>query len=275
MSAFGSVMLVVVASATAACNLVFTSSPYAQVDAAVAADHDEDGDSLDDNFDNCPFFPNANQADNDGDRVGDVCDTPISPGTQQDQLARFLPLTNLTPTSLAGLFSEVPSSFVLNSDSIEQLAGGNGLLKLAAPLSTATLWFAFDITAVPTGPFNLGIHATQSGPSNLVFYGNLYRDLDNGVPAVINTGVSSSAPEFIFANAELGTLEVSDRGILGVTVDAQSHEIAASLTLFRGGDSRVFVLPRKACAYNGADTVRIYVAGLGVKITSVAVVAKK
>jgi len=34
-------------------------------------------------------------------------------------------------------------------------------------------------------------------------------------------------------------------------------------------------LPRKACAYNGADTVRIYVAGLGVKITSVAVVAKK
>ena len=49
----------------------------AEVDATVdvaPANHDEDGDGIDDNFDNCPADANANQADLDGDRVGDVCD---------------------------------------------------------------------------------------------------------------------------------------------------------------------------------------------------------
>jgi len=35
---------------------------------------DYDGDGIEDDFDNCPFRPNADQADSDGDGVGDVCD---------------------------------------------------------------------------------------------------------------------------------------------------------------------------------------------------------
>ena len=40
--------------------------------AAAMSDMDEDG--ILDFFDNCPFKPNADQADGDGDWVGDVCD---------------------------------------------------------------------------------------------------------------------------------------------------------------------------------------------------------
>jgi hypothetical protein len=36
--------------------------------------HDEDGDGLDDNCDNCPTYPNADQDDGDGDEVGDACE---------------------------------------------------------------------------------------------------------------------------------------------------------------------------------------------------------
>ena len=38
--------------------------------------HDEDGDSVDDNCDNCPTYENLNQADADADGVGDVCEAP-------------------------------------------------------------------------------------------------------------------------------------------------------------------------------------------------------
>lgn len=38
--------------------------------------HDEDGDSIDDNCDNCPAYHNPEQMDTDGDGVGNVCEMP-------------------------------------------------------------------------------------------------------------------------------------------------------------------------------------------------------
>lgn len=38
------------------------------------ADLDDDNDGIDDAYDNCPFTSNADQADGDGDHIGDVCD---------------------------------------------------------------------------------------------------------------------------------------------------------------------------------------------------------
>lgn len=39
-----------------------------------ACEGDNDGDGIPDEFDNCPDFPNPDQADSDGDGIGDVCD---------------------------------------------------------------------------------------------------------------------------------------------------------------------------------------------------------
>ncbi len=42
--------------------------------------HDEDGDGIDDNCDNCPTYSNSNQDDNDNDGVGDACERSGNPG---------------------------------------------------------------------------------------------------------------------------------------------------------------------------------------------------
>jgi hypothetical protein len=42
-----------------------------------ACDADSDGDGVDDTADNCSAVPNADQADVDGDRIGDLCDTDV------------------------------------------------------------------------------------------------------------------------------------------------------------------------------------------------------
>jgi hypothetical protein len=42
--------------------------------------HDEDGDTIDDDCDNCPSYANTDQANGDGDGVGDACERPNDPG---------------------------------------------------------------------------------------------------------------------------------------------------------------------------------------------------
>ena len=54
------------------------------------AGHDEDGDGVDDNCDNCPSFPNSNQDNSDGDEVGDSCD----PDPLITQISFFEPMVD-------------------------------------------------------------------------------------------------------------------------------------------------------------------------------------
>ena len=60
---------------------------------AMLANHDEDGDGIDDAIDNCPADPNPMQEDEDGDHVGDACDPHL--GLAVDRIAYFDPLVTL------------------------------------------------------------------------------------------------------------------------------------------------------------------------------------
>jgi len=64
----------------------------------VAGDPDQDKDGIPDYIDNCPLISNPDQADADGDGIGDVCDTPPTTTTTTIQ-----PVTTTT-TSAAATF---------------------------------------------------------------------------------------------------------------------------------------------------------------------------
>lgn len=58
---------------------------------AVTAAVDSDDDGVPDEQDNCPFTPNVDQEDTDGDRIGDACDLQACPSTPQSCREAFEP----------------------------------------------------------------------------------------------------------------------------------------------------------------------------------------
>lgn len=58
-----------------------------EVDPDCGTGNDQDGDGVEDSVDNCPQDPNPDQADGDGDGIGDVCDSPVGPDLGEFQVA--------------------------------------------------------------------------------------------------------------------------------------------------------------------------------------------
>ncbi|HEX7174707.1 MAG TPA: thrombospondin type 3 repeat-containing protein [Pyrinomonadaceae bacterium] len=70
-------------------NCDFTANPD-QADAdgdgiGNACESDDDNDGVPDTADNCPLTPNPNQADFDGDGIGDTCDPQTGPPVNKNQ----------------------------------------------------------------------------------------------------------------------------------------------------------------------------------------------
>ena len=113
------------------CNLVFGLATAPPVEDAVAspdvllvdarlANHDEDGDTIDDAIDNCPADPNLDQRDGDGDGVGDACDP--HPDLAIDRLRYFDSLQAFP----AALWTQVAGAWTANGDDVTQIQIGNG-----------------------------------------------------------------------------------------------------------------------------------------------------
>ena len=54
------------------------------INLGMLADTDDDGDGWQDVYDNCPLFHNPDQANADGDDLGDMCDPTVGPNADHD-----------------------------------------------------------------------------------------------------------------------------------------------------------------------------------------------
>ena len=125
----------------------------------LATTHDEDGDGIADNCDNCPADVNPGQEDSDGDGVGDACDP--HPGIA-DQIELFDPLlTDASWMPQSGFL--IGGTWVLGVDEYSQTARANGFIAAFSALTTGTHTLASvevvmsDLSNPNVGDYGAGI----------------------------------------------------------------------------------------------------------------------
>ena len=84
--------------------------------------HDEDGDAVDDNCDNCPTYPDLELADGDSDGVGDICEWQ-GHETSFEDITTFDPFTGSMSPSWT---SDGAGSWTMEGDLLTGVTDGNG-----------------------------------------------------------------------------------------------------------------------------------------------------
>lgn len=124
-------------------------------------DPDDDNDGILDVDDNCPFTPNPDQADADGDGMGDVCDTDTdNDGVPND--------TDLCPDTPSGAVIDVDGCevFSLPSNNFSVMTVGESCISSDNGSINITAQSSLDYTATLTGN---GLNTSNSFNTDTVF----------------------------------------------------------------------------------------------------------
>lgn len=102
-------------------------------------DDDVDGDGVLNNVDNCPTTPNANQADSNGNGIGDVCDEICEVAAATDLPLTITTAANVTVTSEIVIPFDFPITDVNVSLDITHTWNGDLIISLISPDNTTVV----------------------------------------------------------------------------------------------------------------------------------------
>jgi hypothetical protein len=94
--------------------------------------HDEDNDGVDDACDNCPTYQNVDQANGDGDGIGDACEAPSDSSllSQMPYFESWMPNSNPAPWTFDSKFKVAQDVVNVNDTNCGVSCGDNALLQM-------------------------------------------------------------------------------------------------------------------------------------------------
>jgi hypothetical protein len=214
------------------------------------AGHDEDGDGIPDVIDNCPHIANVDQADMDGDHVGDACDP--QPDVPAESIAYFSPMISSPFSVGAPAITELGDSVAID--------GTMPRVDFAMPLATHhdLLWFGGTITTITaSGQHQIAIAATNQ-PSGAHDYTEMFEDSAQppGYVAITNADGSGGFSEYaitsLLSGFHTGAFQFE------MTIDDASRE----LDLVAGWPGEMYSVGSNATINSDANALSIGVAGV-------------
>ena len=255
----------VVQGGTEVCSTGPGDSPDASVDAPITPT-DRDGDGIPNEVDNCPDVPNADQADEDGDGMGDACDPcppyadmtdsdhdglpdacDPNPMTFGDRLYAFAGFQGGLPDGwLATGFSAMNGDALATTDQTTSAT----LVMTSPPLDKVTVTASVTLDAITATGLNLGAISL----------------IDRQQP---NTDKSVACQLARLADATENYLRIFDTGT-GMAVNSATHPLATNtaieLRMMRNKTSFACRATNPPLEITGSDTFAPLVPQLGVRV---------
>ena len=219
--------------------------PDGSVDTVTPANHDEDGDGIDDALDNCPHMAGST-ADGDSDGVGDICDP--HPMTAGDHIGLF---STLEPGTSP--FDDI-TGFTEDPDGLHW--SGSTSIFLTRPVGSARVELGFDILAIlGTGQHQIALGVDRGAEP--YYFAEINDDSGGTVHHVAVFSYDSTNGYLLLGKTDAPLLHTG-RGLSRVDLNATTHEY----TTVAGWDGELYTATAATPLYDGGTKLHYALNGL-------------